>query len=151
MIQCRERYTCISQQAGSSRRDFSNSSSDYNHRYENHGRSSRDTSSHRRPSGRQLSPVRNSRSSHDRSKERMGPPSRPPVKKFRATAKESGGASSDRSTRDSALARGSISKTKIAPSTSRSTVVHRRLVLRQRDSARRVKMARLRHYVYKQR
>lgn len=151
MIQCPcTLYTCIAQ-VGSSRRDFSNSSSDYNHRYENHGRSSRDTSSHRRTSGRQSSPPRNSRSSGDRSKERMGPPSRPPMKKFRSTVKGSGGSAGDRSagdrsTRDTAPARGSVKKTKIMPSTSRSTVVRRRLVLRQRDSARRVKLARIRRY-----
>lgn len=138
-------YTCIAQ-AGSSRRGFSNSSSDYNHRYENHGRSSRDSSSHRRTSGRQSSPVRNSRGSGDRSKERMGPPSRPPMKKFRPAAKGSGGGV-DRSARDSPPpARGSVKKTKIAPAANRSTVVRRRLVLRQRDSARRVKLARLRRY-----
>lgn len=130
--------TCIAQ-AGSSRRDFSNSSSDYNH-----GRSSRDNSSHRRPSGRQASPVRNNRNSGDRSKDRMGPPSRPPMKKFRSTAKIGGGGSVDRSARDTAPARGSVKKTKIVPVPIRSTIVRRRLVLRQRDSARRVKLARLR-------
>lgn len=145
-------YTCIAQ-AGSSRRDFSNSSSDYNHRHDSHIRSSRDSSSssssHRRPSGRLSSPPRNSRSSGDRSKERMGPPSRPPMKKFRGPLKGNGGSGStsiDRSPRDSAPPRSSIKKTKIVPSASRSTVVRRRLVLRQRDSARRVKLARLRRY-----
>lgn len=134
-------YTCIAQ-AGGSRRDFSNSSSDYKNRYADHGRGSRDSSSHRRTSGRQSSPARNNRA--DRSNERMGPPSRPPMKKFRPTVKGGGGGGADRSTRETAPARASVKKTKIVPSTSRSTVVRRRLVLRQRDSARRVKLARLR-------
>lgn len=146
MIQCRVQYYTYIAQASSSRRDFGNSSSDYNHRYEDRGRSSRDSSSHRRPSGRQSSPARNRRSG-DRSKDRMGPPSRPPMKKFRSTAKGGGGVGGgggDRSTRDTASARGSVKKTKILPASSRSTVIRRRLVLRQRDSARRVKLARLR-------
>lgn len=67
------------------------------------------------------------------------------MKKFRPTVKGGGGGGgADRSTRDTVPARASVKKTKIVPSTSRSTVVRRRLVLRQRDSARRVKLARLR-------
>lgn len=127
-----------SKQAGGSRRDFNHTnSSDYS----SHRHSNRDSSSsHRRTSGaRHSSPSpshrHNSRSNDKGTNERMGPPNRPPQKKFRSTAiKMSGGNNGRDSNR--------IRKTKMT-SAVRSVALRRRVALRQRDTARRVKLARL--------
>lgn len=120
---------------------------------------SRNNSSYRRPSGnRHSSPPfqhsRNSRSheksSESRGAERMGPPSRVPLKKFRSTATKVGGGSvtgNYRSVREPVSTHSAVlRKAKIATSI-RAAALRRKLLLRQRDSARRVKLARIRRYL----
>lgn len=140
------------QQASSSRRE---NSSDYSHRHSSHGNAhdSRNSSSHRRSSNnRHASPSPQSRNrSHEkdgRGSERMGPPNRVPQKKFRSTAvkvnnNNSGG--NYRTARDSGSARNAAMRNSRIGQSARSAI-RRKMLLRQRDSARRVKLARMRRY-----